>query len=102
MKKSKCRYNPAEREQHERAVRLRKMTDAQLCEFTDNLYNEGFEDGCAGKRVIQCGECQFVVCGGVDNSSKCQNKKSPCRGRVVTAEDYCPYGVEREAAASGF
>jgi len=34
-----------EKEMHERAVKLKKMTDAQLCEFVDRTYGRGMEDG---------------------------------------------------------
>ena len=37
MKKPSCRRTGPEREQHERAIRVRKMTDAQLCEYLDGL-----------------------------------------------------------------
>ena len=37
MKKKNCRKTGLEREQHDRAVRIRKMTDAQLCEYIDSL-----------------------------------------------------------------
>lgn len=37
MKKPSCRRTELEREQHERAIRVRKMTDAQLCEYLDGL-----------------------------------------------------------------
>lgn len=37
MKKKNCRRTGVEREQHERAIRIRKMTDAQLCEYMDGL-----------------------------------------------------------------
>lgn len=37
MKKPSCRRTGPEREQHERAIRIRKMTDAQLCEYLDGL-----------------------------------------------------------------
>lgn len=37
MKKHNCRRTSVEREQHERAIRIRKMTDAQLCEYMDGL-----------------------------------------------------------------
>lgn len=35
MKKRNCRMTPEEREQHERATKIRKMTDQQLCEYID-------------------------------------------------------------------
>lgn len=37
MKKKSCRRTDEEREQHERAIRIRKMTDAQLCKYLDGL-----------------------------------------------------------------
>lgn len=37
MKKRSCRMDAEEREQHERATRIRKMTDSQLCEYVDSL-----------------------------------------------------------------
>lgn len=37
MKKPNCRKSNIEKEQHNRAVRIRKMTDQQLCEYVDGL-----------------------------------------------------------------
>lgn len=37
MKKRNCRRSDTEREQHDRATRIRKMTDVQLCEYLDSL-----------------------------------------------------------------
>lgn len=37
MSTRNCRRTSVEREQHERAIRIRKMTDAQLCEYMDGL-----------------------------------------------------------------
>lgn len=36
-KKRNCRRTPYELRQHETAVKIRKMTDQQLCEFIDRL-----------------------------------------------------------------
>lgn len=36
-KKRNCRRTPDELRQHEIAVKIRKMTDQQLCEFIDGL-----------------------------------------------------------------
>ncbi len=44
-KKRSCRMTSEEKEMHERAVKLKKMTDAQLCEFVDRTYGRGMEDG---------------------------------------------------------
>lgn len=38
-KKRNCRRTPDELRQHETAVKVRKMTDQQLCEFIDRLSN---------------------------------------------------------------
>ena len=38
-KKRNCRRTPDELRQHEKAVKVRKMTDQQLCEFIDGLSN---------------------------------------------------------------
>lgn len=37
MKKRNCRKTDIEKEQHDRAIRVRKMTDAQLCNYLDGL-----------------------------------------------------------------
>lgn len=37
MKKRNCRMTNTERDQHDRAIRVRKMTDAKLCEYLDSL-----------------------------------------------------------------
>lgn len=37
MKKPNCRKSNIEKEQHNRAVRIRKMTDQQLCEYVDGV-----------------------------------------------------------------
>ncbi|MDR1630062.1 MAG: hypothetical protein LBS36_07620 [Oscillospiraceae bacterium] len=44
-KKRNCRMTDDERQMHERAVRIRKMTDAQICEFIDRTYGKGMEEG---------------------------------------------------------
>ncbi len=37
MAKRNCRRNLEESKNHEYAVKIRKMTDAQLCEYLENL-----------------------------------------------------------------
>lgn len=39
MKKKNCRMTETERRIHDRAVRIRKMTDEQLCEYLNSLAN---------------------------------------------------------------
>lgn len=45
MKKRSCRMTEEEKAMHSRAVKLKKMTDAQLCEFIDHTYGKGMEEG---------------------------------------------------------
>lgn len=40
MKKKNCRMTEDERMKHERAVKLRKMTDEQLCDYVDTLVEQ--------------------------------------------------------------
>lgn len=52
MKKKSCRRTETEREQHERAIRVRKMTDAQLCEYLDTLAAGHHQKGPTREEVI--------------------------------------------------
>ena len=45
MKKRACRMTEEEKAMHNRAVKIRKMTDEQLCEFIDHTYGKGMEEG---------------------------------------------------------
>lgn len=49
MKKRNCRKSEEEKVMHEKAVKIRKMTDYQLCIYIDalkdNAYEDGFRDG---------------------------------------------------------
>lgn len=45
MKKRSCRMTEEEKSMHERAVRIRKMTDAQICDLIDSTYGKGMEEG---------------------------------------------------------
>ena len=45
MKKRNCRMTDQERAIHEKAVKIKKMTDAQVCDFIDRTYTKGLEDG---------------------------------------------------------
>lgn len=38
--KKKYRMNEVERAQHDKAIRIRKMTDPQLCDYLDKLRSE--------------------------------------------------------------
>ncbi|RCX20901.1 hypothetical protein DFR58_101103 [Anaerobacterium chartisolvens] len=45
MKKRNCRKTEAERQAHETAVKLRKMTDGQICEFINGTFDSGVQEG---------------------------------------------------------
>lgn len=45
MKKRNCRKTDEEREIHDKAVKLRKMTDAQLVEKVETAFNKGYHEG---------------------------------------------------------
>ena len=38
MRKRNCRRMPEQKQQHEFAVKIRKMTDAEISEFVDGIY----------------------------------------------------------------
>ena len=61
-KKRNCRMTDEEKKMHERAIKLRKMTDAQLCEFVDRTYGRGMEEGA---RLAQV-KVQAAPANGVD------------------------------------
>lgn len=52
MKKPSCRRTGQEREQHERAIHVRKMTDAQLCEYLDGLAAGNRPSGPTREEII--------------------------------------------------
>lgn len=43
--KRNCRRDASERAAHEKAVSVRKMSDAQICEFLQTIYNDGMAAG---------------------------------------------------------
>lgn len=55
MKKKNCRRTDEERAVHDRATRIRKMTDTQLCDFIDSTYGRGMEEGAKLAEKQQAG-----------------------------------------------
>lgn len=49
MAKKSCRRTAEESVMHDRAVKIRKMTDAQLCEYLENLKRNKVD----AKEIIQ-------------------------------------------------
>lgn len=43
--KRNCRRDAGERAAHEKAVRVRKMSDAQICDLLQTIYNDGLAAG---------------------------------------------------------
>ena len=62
-KKRNCRMTDEEKKMHERAIKLRKMTDAQLCEFVDRTYGRGMEEGAKLAEADTPKELEKVVDG---------------------------------------
>lgn len=52
MSRKNCRMTEDERATHDRAVRLRKMTDQQLREYMDAQHTRGMDDG------LKLAECE--------------------------------------------
>ena len=50
-----CRRTGEEKAIHDRACRIRKMTDAQICDFINDTYNHGLEDGTKLAEAQQAG-----------------------------------------------
>lgn len=46
MKKRNCRKTPEEIQQHKTAVEIRKMTDAQICDFLNEQRHIGQNEKC--------------------------------------------------------
>lgn len=61
MKKRSCRRTGFEQEQHDRAIRVRKMTDAQLCAYLDGL------EGRNPPTTISQDEREKVIDGFIDS-----------------------------------
>lgn len=53
MKKRSCRRTASEQQQHERATRVRRMTDAQLCDYLDDLAAGQRPEGPTKEEIIQ-------------------------------------------------
>lgn len=45
MSKKSYKMTDKERKIHEKAVKIRKMTDAQICNFIEQTYKKGYDDG---------------------------------------------------------
>lgn len=69
MKKRSCRRTDQETAIHERAVKLRKMTDLQLCQFIDreraqcieDAYKKGYEDAEKSIGQKSCDVSGFIA-----------------------------------------
>ena len=49
--KRNCRRTDDERDQHDRATRIRKMTDAQICSYIDGLEQKAAAVAAAPKKT---------------------------------------------------
>lgn len=53
MKKRNCRMTEEEKNMHIRAVKIRKMTDAQICRLIDSTYGKGMDEGAKLAEIQQ-------------------------------------------------
>lgn len=86
---------------HDEAFEAVRRGDLEYEEY-DAIIN--YLDG-APTLAISCGECSFsrpataiVLTGENPPVLVCENRYSPCRGRNVTTDDFCPHGEKQEDA----
>lgn len=60
-KRRSCRRTVQEDVYHERAVKIRKMTDEQLCTYIDNVVNEAYEKGLTENQSTRIGSATKSV-----------------------------------------
>ncbi len=64
MKKRNCKKSEEERKMHEDAVKIRKMTDCQICMYIEAIKNEayssGFKDGKNQGQVCSNSISRFI------------------------------------------
>lgn len=95
MKKRSCRRTEKESELHDRAVKIRKMTDEQLCEYVDRKEQEAAES--AYKRGLKEAEKSKDAVGSVkDFLEEIQKSKIPGVGTVTINK------LKRAAAEHGY
>lgn len=84
-KKRNCRKDPIEKAMHERAVKIRKMTDEQLINKVDGLYQEGFDNGMEHMREMVLNAISFKSIKGIGPS---------LRERILQEIRYLGEGLE--------
>lgn len=52
-KKRNCRRTRREKEQHETAVKIRKMTDEQICDFIDEIAQSDADEKASAKNGVE-------------------------------------------------
>lgn len=79
MKKRNCRLTPEEREQHEQAVRIRKMTDFQIQDHIGKLRAISYDQG------IRVGEAKGIekLLEAVDSNSGVHKKFSKATAEKI-------------------
>lgn len=54
MKKHSCRMTDTEKEMHDRAVKIRKMTDEQLCKYIDDTQGKNDTRDKSVSKFLTC------------------------------------------------
>ena len=54
MKKRSCRMTDTEKEMHDRAVKIRKMTDEQLCKYIDDTQGKNDTRDKSVSKFLTC------------------------------------------------
>ena len=54
MKKRSCRMTDTEKEMHDRAVKIRKMTDEQLCKYIDDTQGKNETRDKSVSKFLTC------------------------------------------------
>lgn len=55
-KKRKCRRSQLEKAQHDTAVKVRKMTDEQLCDFLNEVESRNISENKVGEFLVRLKE----------------------------------------------
>lgn len=95
MKKRSCRRTGFEQEQHDRAIRVRKMTDAQLCAYLDEL------EARNQPIVISQDELEKVINGFIDSLATRSDTGLRVSDATIRVSSQTAYHLEAEAERLG-
>lgn len=78
MKKRKCRMTAGERDLHEQAIRVRKMTDQQLVDHLQHIRDDAYAAGYAEAQTTSSPTSEKTLTGFIEELSngRCKGVKS--------------------------